>query len=1584
MSVNIGGQAWPLDTTEIIIEPFDGPIPPRIGRLVDLQVLDLKGNLTGGIPQEIFLLSKLVRLSLRPDELHEGLQGPIPKEIGRLVRLEELDLRENGLTSSVPSHLGRLESLSSLRLFENFLTGALPTEVGNLARLTRLNLRNNELSGQMPAELGDLVLLNQLRLQVNKLTGTLPPEIGRLVQLTRLVLEGSEQNIGGAIPASLANLERLLELNLAENAFVGQLPPELGRLESLEQLLVGGNQLNGTVPRSILELPNLQGLGLSRNKFSGIELLDSRSLTSLDLAGNRFEQLPELSLPGLYELFLENNQLQEIPSGLNKSALLETLSVSNNTLRSFPSGIQEFGNLLQLMITDSEIAGIVPDLSGLSNLYLLDLSRNSITEIEGLPDSLQELYLEDNEIDGPLSSLITPDLFELDITNNQLSGNLAVLEDLFGLSVFRGGDNKFSGSLPDLSKTGVRVFVAPNNELSGGLDKLINASSASLRVLDLTNNQLEGVIPATIGSMTLTQLRLQSNLLNGSIPEELWGMNSLRVLTLAGNNLEGELSRGIENLKPLLATLTLGLEVTCDCHLLEWYPEFVQTAHFNERDKIAVCNDKNEFHGVYAHLLQSEPRAPCSHPAFISDPLSDEPRSISITLDYDENYNITKNTEFSSLGWTLTAPTSAEAFGAENSKLFRDCSLFKTPPTFEGTVVAGFELQWHPPGLPEQVRSLCSLESTIEVDGLDSFRNYSVFGRAFLLYFSQSTGDSEISYVFGPQSAAFRVKSKASPPVGVVQNINIFEREAKRIELIWDEVPEDQQNGDIIDYRVEVFRGGSSAVEYVLSEFAVVDDLQPQSLYNVVITARNSEGMGPPSEPIPIQTCEINGKWNRTVDTLQCFAVSGYFELAEGQFASCADLTRHYPALEDAFCVDDNTTVDKLPVRAEFWRESLYSSEIVPCPRGDYCKPTALANASLGRPEDVNSYCTEHHEGIYCFSCEDGFVPTESGCVECNQDLERNAALTLFCGIFLLLLFLLMLWMRILYLAKILHPPRCMRWAFPAQENNESSADLNTKDSSSGRPTALKRSLASASPRTLRSGQSFARAAASMNVALKYTSRFSTFTKLRILFGFWQVFFSYQRSFQFHTINNPFSAVADGVSSMSISVILNRFQTRCALDHNHYHVLVFETLMPPVLMLILAGLCIWASHCTRTKSQRTRLYEEFMWSGFLLLFLVYPSVSQTIFETFRCETFNVTDLGHPSIVLRSDFRTDCSASPERTWWVVYAVAMILAYPIGVVALYAVNLRRYRKLVTKREKGAVELKRLTRISFLIYPYKPNIYWFETYELVRKLVQTSFIGLLPTPTPELQGLLALIAQNVTVAAIIVLVYLKPYRKLSDFMFAVITLVLLLPAAQLSIMDPFARAESTMPISVLGLILLLEFIVFLIFCTWDVASGMYGDDFWCYKQKCYKINSRFYEPNNYGASQLVNAHAAKREMQKVLDESQKLKLENNALRKALSDAGQDASAIALKGADAGYSGDPGQPQTRTQIVDDEDQDQHEIVNENMADNDVNLSPLKLKTSPRTLGNELDGGSRVDLNSEGSSESSVSSVKKEDVAIV
>jgi len=111
----------------------------------------------------------------------------------------ELDLSYIGVTGEIPPEIGNLINLSSLILKENQLSGEIPPEISYLMSLTQLDLGGNQLSGEIPPEIGSLTNLNILDLAGNQLTGTLPPEIGNLENLTELELGGNQ--VMGAIPS---------------------------------------------------------------------------------------------------------------------------------------------------------------------------------------------------------------------------------------------------------------------------------------------------------------------------------------------------------------------------------------------------------------------------------------------------------------------------------------------------------------------------------------------------------------------------------------------------------------------------------------------------------------------------------------------------------------------------------------------------------------------------------------------------------------------------------------------------------------------------------------------------------------------------------------------------------------------------------------------------------------------------------------------------------------------------------------------------------------------------------------------------------------------------------------------------------------------------------------------------------------------------------------------------------------------------------------------------------------------------------------------------------------------------------------
>ena len=140
-----------------------------------------------------------------------ALTGILPPEIGDLANLQLLNLGANELTH-LPPEIGNLTNLEWLYLLENQFS-SLPTEIGNLINLQVLWLGYNQLSS-LPTEIGNLANLRVISLYSNKLS-SLPPQIENLDNLQTLQLDYNE--LSDPIPAALSNLSNLYALSLSNN-----------------------------------------------------------------------------------------------------------------------------------------------------------------------------------------------------------------------------------------------------------------------------------------------------------------------------------------------------------------------------------------------------------------------------------------------------------------------------------------------------------------------------------------------------------------------------------------------------------------------------------------------------------------------------------------------------------------------------------------------------------------------------------------------------------------------------------------------------------------------------------------------------------------------------------------------------------------------------------------------------------------------------------------------------------------------------------------------------------------------------------------------------------------------------------------------------------------------------------------------------------------------------------------------------------------------------------------------------------------------------------------------------------------------
>jgi hypothetical protein len=144
----VGMQGW-LDGRLVVLvlgpDPFSSfgygitELPPSIGRLDALRLLDVHGSQLTELPHEIGGLSSLRELRAFGNRL-----SVLPDSIGNMAELEILALGQNGLTG-LPDTMEHLSGLHDLFLGDNQLN-ELPAFLGMLP-LERLDVRNATRAG---------------------------------------------------------------------------------------------------------------------------------------------------------------------------------------------------------------------------------------------------------------------------------------------------------------------------------------------------------------------------------------------------------------------------------------------------------------------------------------------------------------------------------------------------------------------------------------------------------------------------------------------------------------------------------------------------------------------------------------------------------------------------------------------------------------------------------------------------------------------------------------------------------------------------------------------------------------------------------------------------------------------------------------------------------------------------------------------------------------------------------------------------------------------------------------------------------------------------------------------------------------------------------------------------------------------------------------------------------------------------------------------------------------------------------------------------------------------------------------------
>ncbi|XP_028125257.1 probable LRR receptor-like serine/threonine-protein kinase At3g47570 [Camellia sinensis] len=284
---------------ELLIQnnSFGDEIPPEIGCLPRLQILQLSNDLIGG--QIAINISRCANL-ISIDFSHNGFVGEVPVELGSLLKLEIVITEANNLRGSIFPFVN-LSSLRNLYLDNNYFNIEWKSSLGlgnHSPNLELFGINENQFTGSIPVSISNASKLYSLETVQNKLTGKVP-NLSRLQNLERLLLANNQLGFGEAddlnftfslINATnlhrlevninnfgckfleyIGNLSRNLEyLNIDHNHIFGIIPPGILNHVGLQSLNMQFNQFTGTIPREIGNLQNLRRLNLDDNSLSGV------------------------------------------------------------------------------------------------------------------------------------------------------------------------------------------------------------------------------------------------------------------------------------------------------------------------------------------------------------------------------------------------------------------------------------------------------------------------------------------------------------------------------------------------------------------------------------------------------------------------------------------------------------------------------------------------------------------------------------------------------------------------------------------------------------------------------------------------------------------------------------------------------------------------------------------------------------------------------------------------------------------------------------------------------------------------------------------------------------------------------------------------------------------------------------------------------------------------------------------------------------------------------------------------------------------------------------------------------------------
>ncbi|EGD98986.1 hypothetical protein TESG_06350 [Trichophyton tonsurans CBS 112818] len=458
-------------------------------------------------------------------DLHGNKLSSLPMGLRRLQRLHSLNLSKNKLDSmDALDVVFSIESLTELKLAENNLSGMLASDIGRLVKLEVLDLHGNCLTG-LPDSIADLTALRILNVSENRLP-SLPLMAMKDLPLTELNVWKNRLD-GYFFPKAFKRHDTLQVLNIATNNLDELAAEDTIELPNLQQLFVEQNCLK-FFP-NISSWKSLLTIIASENRLSALPegLADLENIKHLDFTTNDIRLIDDNigSMESLVTLRISNNPLRE-----KKFLSMDTddLKRELNSRREVkePSQDEEEGSVqTEFTLAPESPTATITHAWRVKQRGVLDRSSTNLSDLEPVDiepliakSDIRCLYLQRNHLEKfpvPALSLVAHSLIDLDLSNNPI-GRTELSTPL---------------SLPNLQN-----LTLSSSALTSLEPLIANLSAPSLSFLDISINRLKGPVPVMRATYPNLVTFLASENAFDSLSYE--AVEGLQVLDVANNDID--------------------------------------------------------------------------------------------------------------------------------------------------------------------------------------------------------------------------------------------------------------------------------------------------------------------------------------------------------------------------------------------------------------------------------------------------------------------------------------------------------------------------------------------------------------------------------------------------------------------------------------------------------------------------------------------------------------------------------------------------------------------------------------------------------------------------------------------------------------------------------------------------------------------------------------------------------------------------------------------------------------------------------------------------------------------------------------